>query len=243
MDERNLHGGHRERLKDRLNEFPESLSDHELLEALMFYSIPRKDTNAIAHALLNSFGDLKKTLSAKEKELTFIDGVGENTATLFGIVSEIARRIRNSESSGKTYIGFKDFKEEVVAFFKGKDLKEEFLIIMLDKNSRKIAQVSFMSDEQNEVFADTLKLNDLFLRYSPKFLVLAHNHPSGDVMPSESDRDATNKVALFATLHGAKVSDHIIVSGDKTYSFFQENELKGGFTDKDINKMISNIKE
>jgi len=243
MDERNLHGGHRERLKERLNAFPESLSDHELLETLMFYSIPRKDTNAIAHALLNSFGSLKKTFLASGKELTFIDGVGDNTATLFALVREIARRIKSNESSDKIYIGFKDFKEEVVGFFNGKGIKEEFLIIMLDKNNKKIAQVSFSCDEEYEVFADTARLNDLFLRYSPKFLILAHNHPSGNVTPSESDRAATEKIALFATLHGAKVSDHIIVSGDKTYSFFQEDELKGGFTDKEINKMLSKIKE
>ena len=244
MNERKaVHSGHRERLKDRLVNFPESLSDHELLEVLLFYSIPRKDTNVTAHEILSTFGGLKNAFSAKKSELTFVDGVGDNTATLFKLVNEIARRISATENGEKEYYGFNDYKKEVIEYFKDKRAKEGFLVAFFDKNHKLIAKIAFDCGLEHEVEVDMDKLNDAIVRYSPKFIILAHNHTSGDVTPSEKDRFATAKINFFANLHGARVLDHIIVSGEKAYSFFRENDLKLSYTDKEINDILDKIKE
>ena len=244
MNERKpVHSGHRERMKEKLVNFPESLSDHELLEILTYYSIPRRDTNVTAHELLSVLGDLNGVFSAKKEELTFIQGVGDNTAVLIRLVAELARRIKEGENKAKEYYGFNEYRQEIADYFKDKRATEEFIVVMFDKNHKKVGQISFNCDEEYEVSIDTNKLNDAFLRYSPKFLILAHNHTSGNAEPSEKDKDATTDVLLFAKIHGAKVLDHIIVAGEKMYSFFREDALKDAVTDKEVRRILKQIKE
>ena len=244
MNERKpVHSGHRERMKEKLIKFPESLSDHELLEILTYYSIPRTDTNVTAHELLSVFGSLSGVLAAQKEELTFIDGVGDNTATLIKLVSELLKRVQKDSAKGREYYGFNDYRKEVADYFKGKRTTEEFVVFLFDKNHRKVAQVSFDCDEKYVVSTDSDKMNQAFLRYSPKYLILAHNHTSGDVTPSKADRDATSKINAFAFLHGARLLDHIIVSGEKMYSFFQENEPAITVAGKEIRDFIERIGE
>lgn len=244
MNERKpVHSGHRERMKEKLVNFPESLSDHELLEILTYYSIPRRDTNVTAHELLSVFGNLNGVFSAKKEELTFTEGVGDNTAILIKLVGELARRIKESGDKEKGYYAFNDYRQEIVDHFKDKRATEEFIVVLFDKNHKKVGQISFDCDEEYEVSIDMNKLNEAFLRYSPKFLILAHNHTSGNAEPSEKDRDATAKINLFANIHGARVLDHVIVAGDKTYSFFHENELKDTITDREIRKILELVGE
>lgn len=244
MNERKpVHSGHRERMKGRLIDFPESLSDHELLEILTYYSIPRRDTNVTAHELLSVFGSLSGVLSANKEELTFIDGVGENTATLIKLVNELTKRTKKTENGDKEYYGFNDYRKEIADYFKNMRTTEEFIVLLFDKNHKKVAKISFDCDLEHEVSLETSKLNEAFLRYSPKFLILAHNHTSGVVTPSKEDRDATARINVFADLHGAKILDHIIVSGEKTYSFFQENESVIMDSSKKIRDFIERIGE
>ncbi|MGI6193668.1 MAG: UPF0758 domain-containing protein, partial [Christensenellales bacterium] len=87
--------GHRQRLRDRFQEFgPDALKDHELLELLLFFSIPRRNTNPVSHALLRRFGSLSGVLAASEIDLRSVDGVGDGTALFLRLVNEVARRAR-----------------------------------------------------------------------------------------------------------------------------------------------------
>ena len=89
MEEKNLHEGHRKRLREKFKNYESALTDHEVLELLLGYSIPRKDTNALAHKLINKFGSLSAVLSASPIALECVDGVGENTALFSKVNSYI----------------------------------------------------------------------------------------------------------------------------------------------------------
>lgn len=221
-----IHDGHRERVRERLlREGLAGFADHEVLELLLFYAIPRGDTNPTAHELLEKFGSLKNVFDADITELKNTKGVGSNAATLIklipeitGVYSSLALRgnyiIRNTQDAG------------LYACAKiGSLSKEVFSVICLDS---KRAVTAFEIVEQGTVSQAAVhprKVVECALRYNAAAVILAHNHPSGNAAASENDRQLTKELCLLLDGIGINVLDHIITTSAQSYSSMSDHGL------------------
>lgn len=213
--EKHLHGGHRQRLKSRfLRDGIDGFEKHNMLELLLFYAIPQKDTNPIAHALLKRFGSLKGVFEASVEDLCTVDGVSEHTATLIKLVPSIWRVSACEVNTTETYSSLSKVARLLVKRFSGVTV-ETTVLVMLDSAYHIIDIVKMNEGSVNQVPLDTRKLVELTLRANASMVVLAHNHPGGMPVASSEDYASTEKVA--EALEAIKVTflDHLIIAGER----------------------------
>lgn len=235
----NLHEGHRSRMRAKFLENSSVLSDHELLEVLLYSAIPRIDTNEIAHRLLKTFGSLTKVFSATEKELMSVEGIGKTSATSIKIVGSLADRLIMERAKNKTVrmFSFYENKQEIISDFS--ELYEEKVIIyLLDDKFRKISSITFEDREKFSVKLDIPELAKAVAIHKPKYAIVAHNHPSGSVEPSKDDDFTTQRLCLLCSIHGVNLVDHVIVAGGDAYSYRQEGRLQPLQEKADLNKLL-----
>lgn len=220
----NPHEGHRERVK---REFRENglahFADHKILETLLFFSVPRADTNVIGHRLMERFGSISGVFDAPYELLLETDGVGEQSATLIKLVSAIIRsymddhttqnNVINSPETAKEYMQYKFLCEPV-----------ECIYLACMGHNGKVLFCSRISEGTPEtvqiVPADVVKLA---LRANAVQAVLAHNHPNGICNPSSRDLRATSILYDELRRVDVKLIDHIIVAPDGVYSMKENN--------------------
>lgn len=222
----NLHSGHRERMMERFLCAPESLADHEILELLLYYALPRVDTNPIAHRLLRTFGSLKGVFNATPQQLASIDGLGERSAIFVAVLGQLGKRMQISTDPllEISKFSFNENKHNLKAFFSG--LKEEvFIAILLDAKQHFINYVKFSNYNHTSVTAEIPELAHALALNRPAFVVVSHNHPSGIVLPSKEDDVATAKINAICYVAGAKLLDHIICTDNDVYSYHYANTL------------------
>lgn len=215
--------GHRKRLKERfMKNGQNAFSEHELLELLLTYSIAVKDVKPIAKLLLKRFGSLAAVLDAEISDLTKVEGVGESSAVLIKLIKGI-RIFYNYEALAKTKIinspGLVyDFIKEKLAGNKN----ETFLAIYLDSKN-KIIEYEIITEgtvARATVYPRRLIRKSLDLNASG--LVLAHNHPSGDINPSDDDIRFIQELKVLCEPIDIRLLDHIIVGKDRYYSFSEQ---------------------
>ena len=183
-----IHDGHRERMKKRFLEHGlDNFDDVNALELLLFYALPRKDTNALAHALLDRFGSLAGVLDASAADLLSVDGVGESIAGLLRLIPEMSRRYIVSKT-------------------------RPILCREIGRGTVDAAQIS------------ARKLASLCLERRASSVIVAHNPPSGNALPSEEDVAFTTRLGEALSVLGVELSDHIIVAGTD-YVSLREAEL------------------
>ena len=221
------HDGHRKRLRSKLlsSQF-DYLCPHELLELLTFYSIPRKDTNELAHAILNYYGnDFSAVFEASPGELRKIPGVGENTAALITLVKCIIRELEKEKLKEiQTLTTTEEIGEFVIRLLSG-HRNEVFYAIFLNNNNKVISYSKITEGSVNEITVEPRKIVEEALKFpKTKQVVLAHNHPSGNLAPSGADMDTTRLITRALNTIDIRVRDHVVVSGNQFYSFL-ENEL------------------
>ena len=221
-----IHDGHRERLINKFLEYPDSFSDHELMEMFLFPIVPRKDTNAVAHRLLNAFGGLKEVFSAGTERLMTVNGVGEKTAAYIALNGKLLKKVA-SDSGDKTLHAFSSPEKavgELRELFIG--LKtERFYFLLLDSRYRKVFQLEFTDADDGRVAADSVEIARAMSLHGAKFAIMAHNHPSGICKPSAADDAATVKFDLLCKMHGVKLIDHVICSSASVFSYFGDGRL------------------
>ena len=142
MEKENLHAGHRERMMSKLINNSDSLLDHELLEILLFYAIPRVDTNQLAHKILRVFGSVEKVFCAEHSELTAVDGVGQKTANLIVTVGKLYQAAKKKKAEKIRLLSFYDVQKVVKEIFEVLE-HEAFIVLMLDKNHNLIISLQF----------------------------------------------------------------------------------------------------
>ena len=221
-----MHEGHRNRLKMRvLKEGLDSFESHQVLELLLFYSIPRKDTNELAHELIKKFGSLSGVFEADPKELSKISGVGESTAFLLSLIPHLARRYSKDKWGDKPEISSSTKAGQfTVSLFAGRTY-EAFFVICLDAQNRVIYSDLVHEGTINEAPVYPRVLVETALRHKANSVILAHNHPGGSLNPSRADIEATNNIRNALEAISIKVIDHIIVCGEKYYSFAENGRL------------------
>ena len=220
-----IHDGHRERLRTNFIEHNlDSFNELNSLELLLFYAVPRRDTNELAHRLLARFGSLHGVFDASFYELTEVEGVGENTAALIKLVPEIMRKSRVSETA--------NIRQLTTSAAAGKYLVPRFLyqevelllLVCLDSQKRVIACVEISRGVVNSVDANVRKIVETALKYRACSVILSHNHPDGVALPSREDDGMTHLIGKGLASVGITLVDHIIVAGE-SYSSYADSGM------------------
>lgn len=210
-----MHIGHRERLKKRfLAEGIDNFEPHAVLEMILFYSVPRRDTNPIAHNLLNYFGgSLINVFDAPIEELMKVDGVGLNTATLIKLFPEVCRRyLMEMQETGSIVKSSKDAAKYFIPLFIGRT-NEMIAVMCIDAKGKILFCNTVIKGSINSVAVDIRRLVEVAVRYAATDMIISHNHPGGVAIPSEQDIILTKKVSDALKTVNIDLLDHIIVSG------------------------------
>lgn len=215
-----LQTGHRARLRKKfLTAGIDSLLDHEVLELLLTYSIPRKDTKPIAWNLLKNFGSLANVLDAQPKELLRIEGIGSQTAALIPFVRALLKRYTfcelSSRPNGSTPQAIMSYCQASLS-----DKKEEFLqILFLSTRHTIIGSKIISTGHRDKIEIAPRDIIGEAVAAKAAHIILVHNHPSGEPEPSPEDIKFTNTLHEAAFFMGVGLSDHIIVGKGKIFSF------------------------
>ncbi len=221
-----MHEGHRQRMMDKMAS-DSMLQDHELLEILLFYAIPRKNTNEIAHNLIDACGSLAGVLHADVKRLESVEGVGKSTAVYLKTVGEVYARIGKSGllETSRMIFSYHDFADYIAERYKNSDA-EVLELYALDAKSRITFVQTFSSGDNDRVELSSADVSRFISDYGPKGIVIAHNHPGVSATPSAHDNDFTRLAHLLCSLNNVTLVDHVIVGCDRTYSYYLTGELE-----------------
>ena len=217
-----IHKGHRERLKQRfLEEGLDNFTDIQVLELLLFYAIPQKDTNPIAHALLEHFGSLSQVLEASVEELQNVPGIGENTATYLTMLPQIGRFYLVDRSQREVILPTIDkCGAYLVPYFFGRGTESVFLLC-LDAKCKVLCCREVGQGSVNSAGISVRKIVEIALGTNATTVVLAHNHPSGLALPSAEDIQTTRRVAAALRAVEVHLADHIVVADGDYVSMVQ----------------------
>jgi len=212
--------GHRERLRQRfVNGGADALPDYELLELVLFRSLPRRDTKPIAKALIERFGSFAEVISAEPDRLTEVKGIGDSVVTDLKLVQSAALRLSKGSVLKKTALhSWSQLIDYCRASMAYKNT-EQFRILFLDKKNFLIADEVQGEGTIDHTPVYTREVIKRALELSASSIILVHNHPSGDVTPSRADIEMTNKIIDAAEKLNILVHDHIIVGRDGHASF------------------------
>ena len=213
-EKKGIHSGHRQRLKERfLRDGLDGFEKHNMLELLLFYAIPQRDTNPIAHALLDRFGSLQGVFSASVEELCTVDGISEHTATLIKLVPSIWRNAACEIQNDIRYDSLHKIAGLLLKHFAGLTV-ETALLVLMDNNWHILDIKKVAEGSVNQVHLDTRKLIELAIRANASMVLLAHNHPNGTLVPSPEDMATTTTIArAFNTIH-VEFLEHLLIAGN-----------------------------
>ncbi len=235
----NIHEKHRERMRNKALEHGfESFENHELLEFLLFYCLPRVNTNPIAHNLLNEFDNLLGVVTADRKELANIKGFGDKATLFIEALCELYKRTICEERKSVRLNNKLVLKEYVISLFKY-CRNEKLYAICLDKNMFHLGSVVISKDGKvSEASVDSADAVIKILTKKPKYVILAHNHTDDNMLISKDDGVLT--ISLYKKLieYNIEICDHYIVSGEDVTSFDEQ-----GVFNAVKSKALNNVKE
>ena len=218
-----VHDGHRDRKRQQfLTSGPDPFADHELLEVLLYYAVPRKDTNPIAHELINRFGSLQAVFAAPAAELERVPGLGRNAAVLLKLVPELYRKAILSASANETVLNTTDRIGEFFRDLFAGQSKEVMYQLCLDAKGRKLHVYKLGEGDVGSVGLNVRRIMENALHTNAMMVVLAHNHPSGVAFPSHADIVATTMIQTALDSIGIRFADHIIVADGDFISMRQD---------------------
>ena len=223
----NPHQGHRERKKRQFRDFGlDAFADHEALELLLYYAIPRQDTNPLAHELLRRFGSLEAVLDASQEDLTTVPGIGENSALLLRLVPQLYRRALAGPRGKAVILNTPEKIGHYLLQRYAGEVREVVYELCLDQKGKlltccRVAEGSGASADFN---VRTVLMNAI--RCGASLVVLSHNHPSGLALPSAADQAATDRVQRALDTVGIQLLDHIVVADGDFVSMAQNGQLR-----------------
>ncbi|MBE7026661.1 MAG: DNA repair protein RadC [Ruminococcaceae bacterium] len=211
----NPHKGHRERLKKLfLDEGLDNFQAHQILELLLFYAIPQKDTNEIAHSLLSSFGSLSQVFDAHPRELQKVSGISEHSSTLISMIPQLARAYLKDSNRERTVLDSSEKAGKYIKnFFMGR-IYEAFYMFSLDNSCRIIHQDLVCEGTLDETPCYPRLVLDIAFRHNAQKVIFAHNHPSNILRPSTGDIESTKKLINAFESVDIEVVDHFIIGKD-----------------------------
>ena len=226
-----MHTGHRERLKRKFLKYGlDGFEPHEALELLLFWAIPRKDTNELAHKLINKFGSITAVLDAPIKILKETEGIGESSAIFLKLIPQIARIYQEDKHMvNKKAPSLEECYDKLVSKFIGRT--EETVAVMLFDSKGKIVYDGIINKGSvNAVEIYSRKIIELLSAYSATSIIIAHNHPSGIALPSREDIRSTDKLKIIFENMSVSFIDHIIVA-DGDFVSMRQDKMSKAFRD------------
>ena len=224
-----IHKDHRQRVRERyLKEGLDGFSEVQVLELLLFYVIPRQDTNPIAHRLLKRFGSLYQVLEAPVEELEKVEGIGPNAALLLSLITAVARVYAvNRTEKQKILRTIEDCGEYLKSFFIGRR-SEMVYLLCLDAKCKVLGCREIGEGSVNSANVPIRRIVETALGLNATSVVLAHNHPSGIALPSGEDVLTTHRVASALSTVDIVLVDHIVVADDDYVSMVQSGHRFDG---------------
>lgn len=221
-----LHDGHRERLKNQFYKHGlDAFNDINVLELLLFFSIPRKDTNETAHLLLERFGSLHGVFDASFAQLIEVPGVGFNSALLISLIFPLLKKIEMSRTAETAYIyNSKDCGKFFIPRFLNEQ-DEVALLLCIDSSRKIISCIELARGTAKSVNIDIRLVLQTALLNRASSVILAHNHPGGTPVPSIEDDVFTKELRKSLSAIGIKLEDHIVVAGNRYCSMADEGFL------------------
>lgn len=218
-----MHNGHRKRFKNRfLEEGLDNFADHQVLELLLFFSIPFKDTNEIAHNLIKKYGSLSGVFEADPKDLATTQGVGDNSAALLSLIPSITRRYFKDRWGERPLLNSTSKAGEYIVSLCAGRTYEVFYVICLDAQCQVIYPALAHEGTINQAPIYPRIIVETALRHKAHSVILAHNHPGGSTDPSRQDIEATQNIKNALNSISISVVDHIIASGSNFTSFAEK---------------------
>lgn len=214
----NIHAGHRKRLKERYRKAGlDHFNEINALELLLFYCVQRKDTNPLAHRLLDRFGTISDVLKASPDELMCVPGVTEHIAVFLSLVMSMNRYCLVNEAAQVSVLRtMDDCVRYVRPLFHG--FKQEVVyMVCLDARCKVICCKKLSEGSVNETNFPIRRMVEIAMQNNASSVLIAHNHPSGDLVPSADDIRATDAVARGVKLVNIRLVDHLIIT-DKSYT-------------------------
>ena len=211
-----IHDGHRRRLRERfLREGLDGFTDVQILELLLFYVIPRRDTNELAHALVKRFGSFGKVLDAPKDQLMKVEGIGDGAAVFLKLIREAGRCYLSDKSRNtRRLCSTADCGEYLKPYFANRKNEVIFMLTLDAKlkvlNCRQVGEGSV-----NYASVPVRRCVEMALEDGASTVILAHNHPSGLAIPSGDDIQATRRLAAALAAVEINLFDHIVVADDE----------------------------
>lgn len=225
-----VHDGHRERKRHRYKEEGlDSFQDHEVLELLLYYSIAQKDTNEIAHDLLDEFGSIPAVLAAAPSQLKKVPGVGDSTALFLNFINDLYRymQVRQKESQCTALTTLEDCGAYLFPKFLG-SRNEIVYLLCLDAKCKILGCKLMGEGSVNSAAVPIRRLVECALNMNATTVILAHNHPSGVAVPSVDDVQTTRVLSSALLAVDVQLGDHMIFSDDEYVSMRQSNYFSYG---------------
>ena len=207
-----VHEGHRNRLKKQFSEHGGlGMNDIQFLEMLLYYAIPRRDTNELAHALLDRYGSIRGVLDAPAGDLITVPGIGDNAALFLETIREALQRYITSPNKETNYIFSSSDAGKYLVPMLRYETTEKVYLMCLNGRGAIINCGEVASGTLSTVNVSIRKIVDIAMRCHCTSVVLAHNHPSGDPTPSREDIAITIRLVDAAKILGVRLLDHIVV--------------------------------
>lgn len=214
----NIHKGHRQKVKERYFETGlAGMPDHNVLEMLLFFGIPQKDTNEMAHELIEKFGSFSAVLEAKKAELMEVKGMTENAACLITLYLPVYKRyVEDLNRKRPTMLNRKDYIKYLKNLYLDSPNNERVYILCLDSNNKLVACRKISEGDYASTLFDIRKIMSVVLETNAKKVIISHNHPNGQLDPSMDDCSITEDLYNVLTYLKVKLVDHVIIT-DTSY--------------------------
>ena len=225
MDEQ-LHQDHRARMHQRVkNSGMDDFADHEVLEYLLYFAIPRRDTNPIAHRQLKKIGSFARVLEASEEELCQVEGIGPNSARLLRAVLLVDRHYQNSRRRKvRQLASCSDVVDYCVPLFHGVN-HEVVYMIGVDDGLKVLQTVKLAEGVVNQVHIPIRKVVQTALSMGATGVILTHNHPAGVALPSLEDMLTTRSILDALKMVDVQLIDHVIVADGEGTSMLDNHRM------------------
>ncbi|MDD3334571.1 MAG: DNA repair protein RadC [Eubacteriales bacterium] len=229
------HEGHRARMRERfIKQGLDGFAAHEVLELLLFYAIPQRNVNPLAHTLLERFGSLHAVLDAPIEELRKTEGVGEYAATLLHLFSAVSTRLSQSRAGERVMLKNRRAAQEYCVRLLTGRKQEHLYAVCLNGQMQVIADALIARGSLSEVPAYPRVVADAVLRHNAHSVILCHNHPGGNAYPSQDDMDMTAKLAMLLKSIEVVLIDHMIVADGEAFSMSGQGLIRQEICENDI---------
>ena len=215
--------GHRQRMREKfINAKIGTFPDYEVLEMVLSYAIPRKDTKFLAKELLAKFKSFSKVLNAEKESLLSVKGVGENVLSCFKAILESTYHLTKEEVYNRPLLTSWQNLLDYCRLLIGKNPKENFMVFYLNNQNELIDEDIFDYGTIDEISIYPREIAKRALFVNATALILAHNHPGGSCKASKADIEVTENLIKTLSNFNIRIHDHVILTDKKYFSFKEE---------------------